>query len=210
MRSCLIKHHKYFLTCMKTKFMLYKNFKKANLLVQHGNSIKINIGSGSVRGINGWITLDLSDNADIFWNLNQKMPFPDNSVDMIYSSHLFEHFLYPKIIEIMGDCYRILKPDGVFSIAVPNARLYIEGYFDKSFNPLPQDIYQPAFHYNSRIDFINYTAYMGGEHKHMFDEENLLAILRKVGFKNVELRQYDSSIDLQGRKWESIYAKGLK
>ena len=30
----------------------------------------------------------------------------------------------------------------------------------------------------SRIDQLNYTAYMGGEHKYMFDNENLVNILK--------------------------------
>jgi hypothetical protein len=47
---------------------------------------------------------------------------------------------------------------------------------------------------------------MDGEHKYMFDEENLVFILRSKGLKNVRLRQFDSSIDLQVRDFESIYA----
>ena len=46
-------------------------------------------------------------------------------------------------------------------------------------------MYESAFHGNSRVDYVNYIAYMDGHHKYMFDEENLLSILRNVGFSTV-------------------------
>ena len=53
-------------------------------------------------------------------------------------------------------------------------------------------------------------AYMAGEHCYMFDEENLVNTLRKVGFTSVELRAFDESIDLKERDFESIYATAIK
>jgi hypothetical protein len=67
--------------------------------------------------------------------------------------------------------------------------------------------WKPAYNNTTRIDYVNYTAYMGGEHKYMFDEENLIHILTKASFKNVRLRVFDPGIDLQARDFESIYAE---
>ena len=53
-------------------------------------------------------------------------------------------------------------------------------------------------------------AYMDGVHKYMFDEENLLHILKTKGFNDVKLRVFDSQIDLKSRDYESIYAQGIK
>jgi hypothetical protein len=44
----------------------------------------------------------------------------------------------------------------------------------------------------------------------MFDEENLLYILNSKGFKNVRLRKFDPTLDLNERDFESIYAEGEK
>jgi hypothetical protein len=44
----------------------------------------------------------------------------------------------------------------------------------------------------------------------MFDRDNLLAILRKAGFKDVRARQFESAIDKVERDWESIYAEAEK
>jgi hypothetical protein len=53
-------------------------------------------------------------------------------------------------------------------------------------------------------------AYMDGNHKYMFDRENLLAILKKVGFNEVHPREFDPGIDKAERDWESIYVEGKK
>ena len=60
------------------------------------------------------------------------------------------------------------------------------------------------------MDWVNYVAYMGGEHKYMFDQENLLHILKMNGFKNVRQREFDPEIDMPERRFESLYAQGEK
>jgi len=44
----------------------------------------------------------------------------------------------------------------------------------------------------------------------MFDEENLIRILRQNGFEQAELRSFDSTIDAPERDRDSIYAVGIK
>jgi hypothetical protein len=51
---------------------------------------------------------------------------------------------------------------------------------------------------------------MDNNHKHMFDEENLLAILTNIGFKKARLRDFDPGLDMEKRKHESIYAVAEK
>jgi hypothetical protein len=70
--------------------------------------------------------------------------------------------------------------------------------------------YKRAYNNTTRIDYVNFIAYMDGLHKYMFDEENLLHILESRGFKNVHLRQFDPSLDSQARDFESIYAEAEK
>ena len=53
-------------------------------------------------------------------------------------------------------------------------------------------------------------AYMDGHHKYMFDEENLIHILKSKGFKNVHQRRFDPEIDRKERDFESIYAEATK
>ncbi|MBE9125847.1 MULTISPECIES: class I SAM-dependent methyltransferase [unclassified Coleofasciculus] len=189
--------------------------KKSNSLIKEilkkENYINLEIGAGDQRGENGWITLDLTRNCDIYWDLRKGIPFPDESIHKIYSSHLFEHLSFKEIQKLLDECSRVLVPGGYFSICVPNARIYIEAYLQKE--RLDKSIffnYKSAYNNTTKIDYVNYTAYMNGEHKYMFDEENLVAILEKKGFKNVHSRSYNPNLDKRERDFESIYAEAQK
>lgn len=177
----------------------------SNIYKRYRN-IYLEIGSGPKAGTNGWLTLDVNFDADIYWDLNKKLPFIDNSVSMIYSSHVLEHFCYEGLINLLKDCHRVLKSGGQFSACVPNARLYLQVYFD----PGSFDSYKRAVYSELPIDTINYIAYMDGHHKYMFDEENLVHILRTAGFSLVRLREFDPDIDMVNRKYESIYVHCVK
>jgi hypothetical protein len=51
---------------------------------------------------------------------------------------------------------------------------------------------------------------MDGHHSYMFDEENLLEVLKKAGFSNVALRYFDKGLDLESRDFQSIYVEAEK
>ena len=173
--------------------------------------IYLELGAGSKKGGNGWLTVDVIPGCDIYYNLRKGIPFPDNSVNKIYSSHFFEHLSSEEIILFLKECKRVLIPGGNFSICVPNAKIYIENYYNNTILQ-EQDYfsYKPAYNFYSMIDYVNYIAYMGGEHKHLFDEDNLLAILRFIGFDHVATRPFDPNLDLIKRHHLSIYAEASK
>jgi predicted SAM-dependent methyltransferase len=182
--------------------------QKIRLLLKEGRDIFIEVGAGDKPGQGGWTTIDVTKNCDLFWDLRYGIPFPNESVKKIYSSHFFEHLSFQETQEFLGECRRVLVPGGKFLICVPNARLYLEAYANHAIlNPDKFFGYKPAYNNTTRIDYVNYTAYMDGGHKYMFDEENLLYILESKGFRSVRLRQFDPSLDLKERDFESIYAE---
>lgn len=179
--------------------------------LKQGNPISVEVGAGKRRGQGEWVTIDMNGSCDIYWDLRKGIPFPNDSLKKIYSSHFLEHLSFAEAQQFLDECKRVLLPGGQFSICVPNARIYIEAYVNRI--PLDENkflVYRPAYNHTTQIDFVNYTAYMNGEHKYMFDEDNLLFILGSKGFKNPRLRQFDSTLDLQDRDAESIYAEAEK
>jgi predicted SAM-dependent methyltransferase len=180
-------------------------------LAQLQPPLMVEVGAGGRPGENGWLTVDTEAGCDLYWDLREGLPFPDNSVERLYSSHFLEHLDYQEGEAFLGECYRVLQAGGEFSISVPNAAIYLDAYARKQ-APEGKDFFGhfPAYNHTTRIDYVNYIAYMDGHHKYMFDEENLLHRLRACGLREVVRREFDPKLDLQWRDFESIYARGVK
>lgn len=185
--------------------------RRIHELLKANDEIKVEVGSGNRKGIQGWITLDMCAESDLFWDLRNGLPFPDSSLSKVYSSHFLEHLSYQEGQAFLAECLRALKPEGVISICVPNAQIYLEAYVtNKKLDHDTYFTYGPAYRHTSRMDYVNYTAYMDGEHKYMFDRENLLYLLTAKGFRDARMRDFDPSIDRQARDYESLYAEAYK
>jgi len=198
----------YFLT---NPIRILRYYNKIQNLDKSQKPIRLNVGSGNHKGENGWTNIDYEYGADVAWDFNWGLPFSSNRIEEMHSTHIFEHFSYKELIPILNECYRCLKEGAQFSICVPNARLYIEGYQNpESFDSDKFLTHIPASHVNSPIDYINYVAYMDGHHKIMYDENNLIQILKNIGFSDVNLREFDPSVDLERRRYESLYVLAVK
>jgi predicted SAM-dependent methyltransferase len=183
-----------------------------NKLVASGNSINIELGAGDRTGTNGWTTMDIHPGSDIPYDLLQKLPFPESSVDKIYSSHFLEHFHTKDIVKILNESYRVLKPGGWISACVPNGSIYVKAYAERK--KLDADVWfrhkPAASNMFSEIDGVNYIAYLDDEHKHLFDIENLCALFKNSNFRNVEPRQFITGLDMEVRDYQSIYVQATK
>ena len=175
-------------------------------------SIKLDLGGGARKGDRGWTVVDFDFRADITYDLARGVPFPDSSVDEINTSHMLEHLEYPDIVRLLDECYRVLKIGGTLNVSVPSARLYIESYVRgenfRSASELRDCI--GDYKTESLIDELNYIAYLRGEHKYMFDEENLVNLCCRAGFANASCRQFNPEIDTAHRRFESIYVNATK
>jgi predicted SAM-dependent methyltransferase len=181
-------------------------------LLASGKPIWLELASWTRPEQVGWTFSDLGGGGDLQLDLTRPLPFPDNSVARIYSSHVLEHFSYPSpMLDLLRECHRILRPGGEFSIAVPDARLFLDGYHDPAaFRASALCTEDVGLNFKSPIDFVNFIAYLGGEHKHLFDSDNLPLILQEAGFSQARVRGFDPSVDLAQRRHESVYAIASK
>lgn len=59
-----------------------------------------------------------------------RLPFKDHTMDVVYSSHTIEHLYEEDFIKFMKDSERVLKPGGVFRMAIPDLNIYLKKYED--------------------------------------------------------------------------------
>ena len=84
--------------------------------------IKLNIGC-CVSPKDGYINIDMIDyGQEIIRDITRGLPFNDNSVDEIFTSHTLEHIENKDVPFVWEEMYRVLKPNGIIDIIVPHAR----------------------------------------------------------------------------------------
>lgn len=96
----------------------------------------LNLGCGNHYHLD-WTNIDFQSRGTdvIAFDLNKPLPFEDESFDVVYHSHLLEHFPHSRAPVFTGECFRILKPGGIIRVVVPDleqiARWYLK-MFEKS------------------------------------------------------------------------------
>lgn len=193
---------------------------------------KVNIGSG-LSGAPGWYNID---NSPTLWlsrlplvrrlfrtpdwpkdvhrhDVKKGLPFADQSIRYIYSSHTFEHFTWDDSLLVAQECFRVLQPGGVIRIVVPDLGLIVREYLQ---DPDPRASHQ----FLSRLSLshtVHDLIHPGSNHSQMFDERSLVHLLRQAGFPQVEVSRFMDSripdigdIELAVRKRESLYVEAVK
>lgn len=187
---------------LRKKYWMIRGFYRL-FKIRERDEIWLELGGGNRAGSGKWVNIDMCEKCDIYYNLAKGIPFKNNSVAKIYSSHFFEHLAPDEASCCMKECIRVLTSGGEFSIAVPDARYYIDAYINQT----------PEFRgmkVSSWIDYARYVAYCDGVHKNMFDQDSLSDFLTQAGLTRVKPRGFDSATDLEVRRDETICAIGYK
>ena len=111
--------------------------------------------------------------------LTTDLPFEENSIDIIYVSHVFEYFDREEANDVLQKWKSKLKSGGILRLAVPNFEIYSKLYsnnkitLDQCLGPL----------YGKWKMTETKTIY----HKTTYDFTSLKEKLKINGFKNIEL-----------------------
>jgi len=97
---------------------MYRRFGK----IKKYPEVKINLGCGYLIEEDS-IGIDIKDcGQDIVWDIKQGIPFPDNSVDIVCSSHFIEHLDDNETHDLFMDIYRVLKVGGTTEHICPHSK----------------------------------------------------------------------------------------
>lgn len=164
----------------------------------------LDLGNSEKSATSQFVNIDIGG-GDIQWDIRRGIPLPDKSVRGIYSSHMLEHLSFEEIKFVLLECCRVLSDEGELWLCLPDASRYLNGY--ASGEPFtPPEIWHNGWPWtSSAIDSVNYIAYMGGEHKFMFDSENTKSMLKAAGFLGISERDPDPDFDDPSRIGDSIY-----
>lgn len=135
--------------------------------------MKLHIGCGKVY-LHGWINVDLFSNtaADLCCDIT-RIPYPEQSFDLIYASHVLEHVHRHMVIATLQHWRSLLKEGGILRLAVPDFAACVARY--NQTENLPELM---GLLYGGQ-------TYTKNSHTVIFDEQTLSAALIKVGFSSI-------------------------
>ena len=139
--------------------------------------IKINIGCGWRDFGKDWIHIDGGDYSHLDSKDIVNLSYEDDSVDLIYASHVIEYFNREEVKDVLNEWIRVLKPNGILRLAVPDfeemASLYLECDYplEKFLGPL-----------YGRMTMGNEVIY----HKTTYDFKSLKFLLESLDMKDIK------------------------
>lgn len=151
---------------------------------------KLQIGCGPYP-LEGWFNTDVLTNlrkgSPVYMDAGEPFPIPSSSFDYVYSEHLFEHLTYSQAANMLNECYRILKPNGVLRIATPNLQFLLDLYLhpEKELNKKYNEFNaERSGMPSSPVYTVSYFHTTWG-HKIIYDQMTLSRFLEEVGFKDI-------------------------
>ena len=89
----------------------------------------LNFGCGSTFHPD-WVNLDTAPVSTqvIAHDLRRGFPFADETFDVVYGSHVLEHLDPAEAIRLLNECFRVLKPNGIVRVVVPDLETIVRLY----------------------------------------------------------------------------------
>lgn len=143
--------------------------------------IKLHIGGKQPHP--DWKILDVEPRPEVDYitDASDLSKFENDSVEIIYASHVLEHFYYGlnnELINTLKEWYRVLTPRGQLLVSVPDLKTLCWLYLNPNLMPLER-------HHLMRIIFGGQTN-IYDVHKVGFDVETLALYLEEAGFQEYE------------------------
>jgi len=158
--------------------------------------MKLNLGCGFDKR-KGYINIDCREDCepDLLINLEKEglERFRDNSVEEVIIKDFLEHISWRWVKWFLEEVYRVLKPDGLVYIQVPNFPAIVKKWLNQTEDwkrfPLPSDWEKLNFWVMGGQDYPENT------HKTIFTIPELKKLLEEIGFK-VERIESDGGTNL--------------
>jgi SAM-dependent methyltransferase len=189
-----------------------ETLRKVEELLNANVPIVLELGHRHLRS-DDWLTLDQNMYADFFWDYRNGLPFPSDSIEVLYAGNLLQRLSAPQLMYLLKECLRTLKTGGRFFFSVPDAEPILRAYVEKRqfFAADDPAVWKPGwFDTGSRLDQVTYQAYSNGHVHFLFDHENVVCLCQKAGFAHTEFREPEANIDGALSRPDTLYVVASK
>ena len=143
---------------------------------------KLHLGCGP-QILPGWVNIDNQKypGVDRVLDVTKKLPY--ENVQYIFAEHFIEHIAYPDAVNLLRECRKALRDDGVLRLSTPNLDwVWVTHY---RLDSTEQDAVSGCFYLN--------RAFRGWGHQFLYNETTLKATLAEAGFSQFDRVEYGES-----------------
>lgn len=177
--------------------------------LEQSHTKKLNIGCGH-NELAGWLNIDYFPEIPhvAHFDARKTFPLPPSTFDYVFCEHMIEHVTYPDGLKMLGECHRVLKPNGRLRISTPNLQFLADLLNDKKTDLQNAYIqwstgkYVPADFKSDTFVINNFVRDWG--HRFIYDEKTLYHSLELTGFRHIETFAVGQSNDAQLANLENV------
>lgn len=143
-------------------------------------------------------------------NCLKRLPFKDNEVDYVFTSHFFEHIKHYETVNFLKEMHRVLRKGGIIRISIPDLSIITKKYLNKDsdFFLKHSDIgwnkeyslekkillgdgfccfFYPYYTKKKQEKFIEHMLnYFVRNHQWIYDYESISDLLKRAGFSKIK------------------------
>ena len=130
--------------------------------------------------------IELTRHNAVTWaNAVEYLPHRDGSVEVLYSSHMIEHLDRHEAKRFLQEALRVLSPNGIIRIVVPDIRKQIGSYLQNGdADALIDSTCLTIAKHRTFLSRLIYLIVGERHHLWMYDGQSLVRMLLSVGFKD--------------------------
>ena len=148
------------------------------------DQIKLHFGGGKDK-LKDFLNTDVIGKIPV--DIAKKLPFPTDTVDVIYSCHVIEHLYHKQFRIFIKESHRILKKGGIHVIMTPSLTRLIDGLYYNKENKLELLRGHEKFA-KIKLDpamIINWMPHLLYGHRFIHDLESINRVAKSAGYSIV-------------------------
>ena len=151
--------------------------------------VALNIGTGGNDRV-GWVNVDETKPGDVL-AVVPPLPFRDRTADEVYLGHVLEHLELATGMEILRECWRVMKPEARITVVVPDTRVIAA-------------VYATGILGNGQLnnDYL-YSYAQESQHRWSHDARSVRKVLGATGFRCIgRINRYTEPRLVQAAWWQ--------
>jgi predicted SAM-dependent methyltransferase len=153
-----------------------------------------------------------------YGDVTKGLPVKEGSCEVLYSSHMLEHLDRYEADLFLKEVFRILRPNGIIRIAVPDIEKKVDQYIESgNSDDFIESTYMCVPRPRTLSQRIRLLLVGTRHHQWMYSGKSLSKLLQNHGFVDINVMPAgqtnisdSESLDLKERESESIYVEARK